>query len=249
MGLLERGISGLPAYRYAGELVTLLIPVPSRHFIGDPQSATAKAILRDLGLRIICGDHVDLNRLVTLLNGASAASQYAPFWSVGELQRITAYYNLRSDRFRVFSKDGEYVGCAALWDQRDFKQVTVERYARPAAILRPLYNVFAAATHRASLPRKRQPIPQGFVSHVALPLELNPLLEPLIQLLMVPARSAGVKMLVIGLDARDPRLPILMRRFRPRLYRTRLYAVIWPGEATSAEVPDGRLFFPEVSSL
>jgi hypothetical protein len=75
-------------------------------------------------------------------------------------------------------------------------------------------------------------------------------IEQLVWLLHGPACTRRVDYLTLGLDARDPRLPHLRRAFRPREYRSRLYAVHWDDAgAAVAHSLDGRLLAPEVALL
>jgi hypothetical protein len=72
----------------------------------------------------------------------------------------------------------------------------------------------------------------------------------LVDLLHGPAHTRGIDYLTLGFDARDGRLAHLRTVFRPREYRSRLYAVHWDDEgAALARGLDGRLLAPEVALL
>jgi hypothetical protein len=86
----------------------------------------------------------------------------------------------------------------------------------------------------------------GFVSHLAA--SDGHMVEQLIWLLHGAANTKGIDYLVLGFDARDPRLPHLRRVFKPREYSSRLYSVHWADEGQRPEF-DARLLYPEVALL
>ena len=102
---------------------------------------------------------------------------------------------------------------------------------------------------RITLPRPGQRLEQVFISPLAVPLDRPDLLVQLLCGLGEPAEALGAKMLTLSLDARDPRLPILIGSFRPRLFHTKLYTVTWPDRPRQCDALDGRLLYPEVALL
>ncbi|HEY8666385.1 MAG TPA: hypothetical protein VIL86_06955 [Tepidisphaeraceae bacterium] len=249
--LLERGISGLPRYDLAGELVTLLIPTRSVARASRPcpriNNTGETPVLQDFPS--IQNGIDDLAAVWALLRRNAAEFQFAPSWDEPELSRLLSTGGLRKDSFRILSNSTGPVAYAALWDQRPFKQAVVAHYSRRLSLLRPFYNLFAAFTGRVPLPPPHQTIAQAFVSPLAVPLDRPQWLIQLLLLLTASARTLGMTAMTLALDARDPRLPSLLQRFRPHLYRTRLYTVSWPDEPPRVEPPDGRLLYPEVALL
>jgi hypothetical protein len=231
---LERGLPGMPRYRFAGDLVTLLMPVRR---CGKPLSLWSRHAFRRQGLHLRHGTGRP-ETLVGLLNGHGASLQFAPSWECAELSAM------RDNNFRVVSDRNGPVGCAAAWDQRSYKQTVVAGYSWPISLLRPVYNLFA----RVRLPKPGGVLPMAFISHVATPLVGPEWLADLTSLLTATAHTLGIEILALALDARDPRLPTMLRRFPGRRYHTRLYTVTWHDQSVPEE-PDGRLLFPEVALL
>jgi len=238
--LLERGLKGMPTYRFLGEFVTLII---RRRHRGETDKSTGLAHrrLRENGLRLRSGSDARTAEIVELLQRDHQQYQFAPIWSADELQ---------PQNFRVvYSPDGTPTACAAIWDQRAIKQTVVRGYAQHLRWARPLINLGAAVLRRPGLPRIGQSISHAFVSHLAAsPLEPQ-LAEWLILLLHGPASARHIDYLTLGFDARDPRLAHLRKVFRPREYASRLYAVHWDDGAELAHSLDGRLLAPEVALL
>jgi hypothetical protein len=231
---LERGLPGMPRYRFAGDLVTLLMPVTRW---GKAFSLQSRDTLRRQKLNVRHGVGCSKS-LSVLLNARGVELQFAPSWDEKELT------TMRDNNFCVVSDENGPVACAAVWDQRDFKQTVIAGYSKSMSLLRPLHNLFA----RVRLPRPGDVLPMGFVSHVATPPDRPDMLAELTALLTASAQSLGIETLAVGLDARDPRLAILLRRFPGRRYQTRLYTVTWPDQPAAGK-PDGRLLFPEVALL
>jgi hypothetical protein len=230
--LLERGLPGMPTYHFLGELITLVIRCRRRPFSGVPEGP-----LTNSG---------GLPTVLDLLNRQQPQYQFAPAWSIEDLQAP----GLRTEDFHIVqTPDGAPAACAAIWDQRSVKQTVVCGYAPRLRALRPLINAAALVLTRPRLPALGQAISHAFVSHLATDPSRPQDAQRLIQFLQCPARARGIDYLTLGLDARDPRLAHLRRAFRPREYRSRLYAVHWADGAELARNLDDRLLAPEVALL
>lgn len=231
--LLERGLPGFPEYHHAGDLATVAIRV-------RPRAAS------DLHLQQ--GTREWSDAICQFLNDQNPRFQFAPRWSQTEFNRLEPF-SLRCDGFRLLLEGDRITGCAALWDQRPFKQVVAKGYSQSMTLLRPLYNSLARLRGRVILPRAGQVLQQAYVSHLALVQEDPQKLVHMLLALMPAARSCGTTVMVLGLDVRDPRLAAIERQFGAHVYRTRLYVVRWPNQKGCLESPDGRLMYPEVALL
>jgi hypothetical protein len=196
--LLERGLPGMPTYRFIGNFVTLLLPTRHR------TSAAPFGRSRD----------------VAALNDHQRRHQFAPLWSPAELP----------DTFCVVGNS-----CAAIWDQRAFEQTVIRGYSRGLRLARPFINAIA----RVNLPAVGTQLSLAFISHVGGDVPIDQLLA-----------AADTDYLVIGFDARDPRLDRICSRFRSFQYASRLYTVSWDDEGDRlASSLDDRLLAPEVALL
>jgi hypothetical protein len=242
--LLERGLPGMPAYRFLGEFVSLMTRVPKRenNLASDLSGASSSSSKP----RIVEVREPTPGNLVDLINLDHQRYQFAPVWSAEELV---------ASHFRVAcGEDGEPMACAALWDQRAFKQAVVRGYEQPLRWARPLINIAAAFFSTPRLPRVGECVSQAFVSHLALNPDQDAhkdeeLLVRLIRALENAAAARGIEYLTLGFDARDPRLARLREAFRPREFSSRLYVVHWSDGADLAESLDDRIMAPEVALL
>jgi hypothetical protein len=217
---LERALPGMPAYEFIGEFVTLLIPSRFRSLAQAPVPSA--------------------DELITLLNHHGSRHQFAPCWSSGEL---------RTGDFRFVQQRGEIVACAALWDQRAFKQTVVRGYAPELALVRPALNLAARITGGPRLPAVGQTLANAFVSHLSVaPDEPDALINLLAELRALGAQRR-IELLTLGFASNDPHLNTVRRNFRSREYRSRLYVVRWPKIGRPASDLDARVLAPEVALL
>jgi hypothetical protein len=229
--LLERGLPGMPTYRLVGEFVTLVIP-----------SRSAPAGLQSPRLLQVA----NFSDAADLLNRSNQNHQFAPVWTGGELEDL---YSSGLDLRLVLGSEGAPDSCAAIWDQRAFKQYVVRKYAAPLRVMRPFLNLAATVLGATRLPRIGAGLSQAFVSHLASDPNCPEVLDALLGQLLSVANRRQIEHLILGLDARDPRLPFLRKRFKPLEYVSCLYAVHWNDGAGPAQSLDDRLLAPEVALL
>ncbi|HUR45223.1 MAG TPA: hypothetical protein VMZ27_05030 [Candidatus Saccharimonadales bacterium] len=242
MRFLERGLPGMPAYNFVGELVTLLLTVPSR--LRKKSEAMAGKQGTDLG----DGKIDDSIPLCDFLNKQNNRYQLSPKWSSEKLLSLPAL-GLQMDDFVLLRKNSRIVGCAALWDQRCFKQAVVRGYSRQLKHGKPWLNLLARLSGRSGLPEIGVPLPHAYVSHLAMIPELPELLVVLVQGLLEKAAAKGVEFLTLGFSKNDPRLQVLRRQFNCREYQSHVYSITWPDENGAKPKLDGRLLYPEVCLL
>jgi hypothetical protein len=238
--LLEHGVRGMPRYQFAAEFVTLLIPInrsrERKEAVGGKASRTAE----DLQLRKALG----------FLNANNRNYQFAPCWSV---EQLTAFEGLglgQSD-FCAIEDEAETIACAALWDQRRFKQTIIRGYAPELALARPVLNALTRFTNQPRLPAVGETLAHAFVTHLATRNQ-DPVILPLLNMiasLCTRAANRGIELLTLGFAAHDPRLATIRRHFRCRAYQSRIYVVSWPGIGGTARDLDERVLAPEVALL
>jgi len=235
--LLERGLPGMPKYRLIGKFVTLLTRVP-KHRNNHLRSGIKK---NDEPQIVRAGEPMS-RVLAELLNVDHQRYQFAPVSTAEELDGV----DLRA----ACLGDGTPVACAALWDQRPFKQAVVRGYERPLRLARPLINIAASVFSTPGLPRVGECVSQAFVSHLAVNEDDDGnLLMKLIRDLEREAVARGIQYLTLGFDARDSRLARIRKVFRPREFSSRLYVVHWSDGEDLAASLDGRIIAPEVALL
>jgi hypothetical protein len=237
---LERGLTGMPTYRFLGELVTLIIRRSHLWRFKHPASRTRR-LLRNGNLRALPGSHGSSADILEILNRNNREYQFAPVWSASEI--------CTDDFWTLYSSFETPVGCAAIWDQRAMKQSVVRGYSGVLKWARPFCNVAATFLGTPRLPEIGSALSHVYVSHLAARSDQPELTECLINLMRTSLIAQSADHLVIGFDSRDPRLAHLRRVFRVREYVSRIYAVYWEDGAAFARNLDERVFFPEVATL
>jgi len=237
---LEKGLPGMPTYRFLGDLVTLIIR--RNHFwrFKHPASRTRR-LLRTGDLRVLPGSHSSSLDILEILNRNNREYQFAPAWSASEI--------CADDFWTLYSSFETPVGCAAIWDQRAMKQSVVRGYSGVLKWARPFCNVAATFLGRPRLPEIGSALSHVYVSHLAARSDQPELTECLINLVRTSHSARSADYVVIGFDSRDPRLAHLRRVFRAREYVSRIYAVYWDDGAALTPKLDERLLFPEVAIL
>jgi hypothetical protein len=111
--VLEAGLRGFPTYRYLGDLLTLLLPARRRRR-APPH-----------GISVATAGAGDLEEIVRCLARNGERFQFARCWTATELRSAVRSRGLALGDFIVARRGARLVGCAACWDQREFKQVVV----------------------------------------------------------------------------------------------------------------------------
>ncbi len=231
---LERGARGMPAYRFLGELATVLVAVPRR-----PRVAS---------VRLEAGTARCLPEMLHVLNESARRSQLAAVWTE-ENVRALEQHGLPLSRFFLARAAGRIVACGALWDQRGFRQTVIRGYSPELAAIKPLVNMVAHLFGTARLPPAGAVLSHAFLSPLAFADGAGTLLPDFITACFPSAKQVGIEYLTLALPADDPRLETVRGRFATRVYRSRLYRVVWPGDDSPGIVAGDRRFLPDVSLL
>jgi hypothetical protein len=122
-------------------------------------------------------------------------------------------------------------GCAAIWDQRAYKQVVVAGYARWLALLRPLLNPLRSWRGQPRLPSPGTTLALAYLSHFSADDAGTAI--SLLDAACARARARNLDQLALSLSTRHPLLPALAQARAPQRFRTTLYAV--GGNATDLD--------------
>lgn len=237
---LERGLTGMPTYRFLGELVTLIIRRSHLWRFNHPASR-ARRVLQNGDLRALHVSHCSGADILEILNRNNREYQFAPVWSAKDIGA--------EDFWTLHANFDTPVACAGVWDQRAMKQSVVRGYSGALKWARPFFNVAATFLGTPRLPEIGSALSHVYVSHLAARSDQPELTECLVNLVRASNSARSADYVVIGFDSRDPRLAHLRRVFRVREYVSRIYAVYWEDGAAFARNLDERLFAPEVATL
>lgn len=236
--LLEAGLAGIPRYRAVGRLVTLAL--------------RARAHAAVPHVRGVVVDHAgigDAAGIVACLERHGRRHQFAPRWSARSLACPRRARGLRLDDFVVARRDGAIVGCAAVWDQRAFKQTVVRGYAPALRLLRPVVNAAGPWLGTVHLPPPGRVLESVYLSHVAADGDDPVLVTALVAAGLRRAARRGARALVLGLAEDHPALGMVARAFPGRRYASVVYVVSWEDGAEAVARLDGRRIHLEAAIL
>ncbi|MBN2359817.1 MAG: hypothetical protein JXR83_10215 [Deltaproteobacteria bacterium] len=236
--LLTSGLPGIPTYHRLENLTTLaLVTQPKRR-----GRRRERFSIDRLG-----ADEVP--ELSDWLDRQQRRFQFAVQWDLRQLGQAPWSRGLSSDDFLVAHERGAIIGCIALWDQRSFRQNRITGYGRLLARARPLVNLTAALGGWPRLPEPGQLLAQCHLSHLAVDDDRFDVAYALVDAALVEAFRRDLKLVTLGVSSRRPLGDAIRRGFRPRLYRSTLYAVHWPDGAAAVRELDNRVPHVETAVL
>ncbi len=234
--ILEAGLDGLPRYLPISAWSTLAF-------------ATTLRVTTSRRFRVRTATHEDWPSIVSLLNRYNARFQCAPTWRQQDLDNGPRCRGLSIHDFLVAERGGQPVGCAALWDQRGFKQMIVRGYRTPLNRLRPAFNHVAPWLALPRLPAVGSALAQAWLSHFAHCDEDLELAAALVGGGIRRARERGLDHVMLGLSDAHPACRALTRRLRVLRYRSILYLVHWDDERVSLPDLTRRLVHVETAAI
>jgi hypothetical protein len=212
--LLERGLPGLPRYRPLSTLITLTMPTS-----GTRRSRTPRS------LRVEASGPEGLEQVADCLQRSSRRSRLAPLWTAEDLASPEVTRGLDPGDLLVVRDGSRVRACAAVWDQRSFRQLVVTGYAPWPGRLRGLVNLGLMLARRPQLPAPGNTLSLAFLSHLAVDDDEPGLILTLIDAAREAARRRGIDLLALGLPCSFPGLEPIIRHTRARPLESTLYLV------------------------
>jgi hypothetical protein len=226
-----------PTFARIGTLTTLAIP-----------RGRQRGRASTTGIEIRIGSLDLLDDIVSCLNRNGRRHQFAPLWTVDDLISSARTPGLAIEDFLVATRGSRVVGCAALWDQRGFKQAMVRGYSPQLLRWRRLLNLAAPLFRAPALPPIGTALEFVYLSHVAVDDDRGEVMA----FLLGEARrrlEPGVGYMVTAFSGGSPLLTAVTRVVPHRTYRSGLYLASWPDGRQLAGSIDSRLPHPEVAIL
>jgi hypothetical protein len=246
--LLQRGLPGMPRYEPLADFVTLFVPVPGRANRLKESREGALSPIKSNGLEWVPGTDISIRALVDFLNSRAGRYHLAAAWTEENLLSLQ-HHGLSLSDFKILMNKGEIIGCAGIWDQRDFKQIVIRGYDRRLSLARPLINLGARLFGFPQLPPVGSIVAHGVLSPLAVAPDEMQSLPAMIELSLSSASRRGLEFLCLGFANGDPHLAMVRKRFRCREYRNRLFQVIWKSGNSAMITLSGNLISPEVALL
>jgi hypothetical protein len=236
--VLGSGLFGIPAYQELEPLTTVMLPLWRHQKTTAPPEFT-----------IECGSPERIEDIARCLERNRVRFQFSPRWTAGELLSPERSRGLAPRDFLTAVRQGNVIGCLALWDQSSFKQIVVRGYGAKMRRWRPMVEISARLFGTPRLPSPGRPIPHVYLSHVAVDDDNADVFSALLARAYDDARGRGHACLVAGFADRHPFLPIIRRGYRAWTYSSILYAVCWEGGRAAVEGIDRRIPHLEVGLL
>ncbi len=185
--------------------------------------------------------------LARYLQARGRQRQFFPEWTEESLNALTSL-GLRIEDILVARRNGEIAGVAGLWDQSAYKQTVVQGYSRWLEAFATVHNFGARCIGHAALPRPGTKIRGAYVSLICIANGEPDIFAAILRELYNVARLRGFEYLLIGLDARDPLLPVAKNCVHVA-YPSRLYLAEWPDGGHFHEQLDERPAYVEIAAL
>jgi hypothetical protein len=229
--LLEARLPGMPIYRPAGELETLVL---------DVRQGRVGRLLRQ-------ATRQDVPALVDFFNRQARVYQFAPLLNETQLLALTGGKGLTLGDFWLLKDGRDIRGCLAVWDQRPFKQSVIRGYRFPLSALRVVYNAWASVTNRLHLPAPGERLEHAFLAFVAFDVAAESVYMDAVREGLTKVRDKGAHAGVLGLSPQNALMHVLKAGLRTHVYRTCIETVAWTDDAQLQL--DGRPLQPEVALL
>ncbi len=133
-------------------------------------------------------------------------SKKIDFFPVYDLNNLGNKHNkdLKINDFYIAEKEGEIVGCFALWDLRKVKQIKVVGYSKSFKFLKPFYNFWASITGRFKLKEIGEEIKNIYISCLLIKDREASIYEEMLSAVLNNERLDAYDYLLSSLDIRDP---------------------------------------------
>lgn len=224
-----------PAFHAVADFCTLAVSV----------GGYKPALARDGS--IAGADGRQLGEIAAFLRSCGARRQFFPAWTGEKLRGLTEL-GLRIEDLRIMRRNGEIIGVAGLWDQSSYKQTVVHGYSGWLKAAAPIYNLSAPWLGRAALPRPGETLRSAYATFISVANDDEDIFAALVRELYNLARFRGFEYLLIGLDVRDPLLPVA-REYAHIAYPSRLYLAEWPDGGHVHEQLDRRPAYVDIATL
>lgn len=236
--ILTKGMPNLPFYVPAGQVLTKMLPV--RRVARRPPTNH---------VQVLPATESHIPDIAACLQRNLSRYQFAPHWTVDDLRSEQRTRGLSIEDFLLAVRGDRVVGCAAVWDQRSFKQVVVAGYAPTLARWQWLINGAATVMGWPLLPPPGAVLPMGYLSHIAVDNNDPKTLELLVRHGCHAAACRGLEYLATGMAEQNPLLAAIRACGRGHEYRSILYLVHWGDAVATIGELDGRIPHVEVAVL
>lgn len=220
-------------------------PVADLHTVAVSLRRGADSVER--GVTIASASPSDLTEIAAFLRTHGSRKQFFPVCTETSLTALGSL-GLNLADIRILRKSGEILAVGSLWDQSAYKQTILQSYSGWRKAAAAFYNLGARCLDRPCLPRPGETVRGVYAALVAVADDDRLIFARLLRDLHNRALDLGRTHLLLGLDARDPLLPIA-KRYPHVLYSSRLYLASWPDGENLHEQLDRRVARVDIATL
>ena len=234
--LVDRPRDHHPTYREIGRLETIAIPLRRRRRLQPgPYEVTR-------------GSRYDLAEIVGFLRDQGRYKQFFLAYDAADFEDGLSLPGFNLGDFFIARRDGRVVGLVGLWDQSAFKQTVVREYSRKLKFGRPVYNAASLIAGGRPLPGRGKAIHHIYASFICIEDNSPEVFSVLLQHLYNESATRRYAYLSVGLDSRDPLLPVV-KSYPHISYPARLYTVCFDETGEFHAKLDTRIPYVEIASL
>ena len=224
---------------------------PAFHQVADFSSLAIALGRRKLSvhgdLEICWATEDAAEEIVQFLHTHGSQRQFFPAWTLDGLRQLTRL-GLHFEDIEMARRNGKIIGVAGLWDQSAYKQTVVRGYSGWMRATAPLYNLSAPWFGRPAFPTVGSRLRSVYAALVCVADDEIQVFAALLRELYNRGCERGFDYLLLGLDSRDPFLPVA-RSYAHVLYPSRLYLAEWPDGGKLHERLDHRTTYVDIATL
>ena len=189
----------------------------------------------------------ELAELADFLRKHGRDRQFFSVWTEKALGNL-ATLGLRTEDLRIARRGKEIVGVIGLWDQSAYKQTVVRGYSGWLKAAAPLWNSSAGWFGRNALPRPGEKLRSAYAGLICVADDDSAVFRSLLREIYNLAKLRGFGYLLVGLDARDPLLPVA-QAYAHVFYPSRFYLAEWSDGGHLHEQLDRRPVYVDAATL
>ncbi len=215
--LLTSDLKGLPRYQEYTRYCTRSIPVRSK----------PKKVKKTSSFSISKCTVDDKTSIIVFLNRYGGNHQFYPNWTIDTLFHPDHTPGLKESDMLIARKQGEIVGCMAMWDQRSFRQTIIKGYHNGLSKISWLLNTYAKLFGYPMLPKCGTELKSCFISHIAIDEDDPEIFKALLVKCHNVLVNKDIEYMVIGFSDNHPLDEVVASSFRSIPVYSRLYLVSW----------------------
>ena len=203
--------ASLPNYSFCGSYCSYMISLKNRRKTKKSTFLIRKA------------QKNDIIKMQLFFNQEAHKKQWYPCYDFNLLQE-NYYYGLSISDFYLAFEDDQIVGITGVWDQRRFKQTTVNSYTRSLKLVKPFINLISKITKGFELPKTGKVLNYFTIHAVLIKGNNRKIFKDIIEQIYKDNYQSEFSYFLCGLDKNDS-LCSIFNDFSKREVQGNIYSV------------------------